>query len=105
MMDAKYWRHRVIDCRRRAELVYPVFVEAMKVARRFDRLYTYWSNRMIEAERKYYEEAGNVQFVPANKRAKDIERENAAMREKVKKMSKEDRMELLAMLQEGGGAE
>lgn len=91
------WNQRVKDCKRRASIAYPHFIQARKAFDRYARLWTYWENRAWEAQRK----AMAATVIPPNQTKKSIERQKERIAQAFKALSGEDKRKLLEELKGG----
>ena len=88
------WNQRVKDCKRRAAVAYPHFIQARKEFNRFSQLWTYWENRAWDAQRK----ATAVTVIPPNQTKKSIERQKERIAKAFEVLSKDDKKRLLEEL-------
>jgi len=91
------WNQQVKDCKRRASIAYPYFIQARKAFDRYARLWTYWENRAWEAQRK----ATATTVVPPNMTKQSVERHKERILKAIKSLSAEQRKELLKELKGG----
>ena len=88
------WNQQVKDCKRRASIAYPYFIQARKAFDRYARLWTYWENRAWEAQRK----AIAATVISSNVTKQSVERHKERIAKIFKALPKEDRIKLLEEL-------
>ena len=97
LRSQKDWEKRVRECKQRAAVVYPRFIQARKDFNRFSRLWTYWENRAWDAQRH----AMQATIVPPNQTKKSIERQKDRIAKSFRALSRDDRKKLLDEMKEG----
>jgi len=88
------WAQRAIECHHRQQVVYPAMVEARKTYERYSKLWTYWSNRAFEADRRVVE----VNVIPTSRTRDKVEKEKAKFDKKFHILSLEEQLMLIDKL-------
>ena len=91
------WNQRAVDCHRHAVAAYPKMVAARKTYEGYSKLWTYWSNRAFEAERRIIE----VKIIPSRDTHKKINREKEKWHERFRRMSLEEQTEFINQISKG----
>jgi len=90
------WNQRAIDCRRRAEVVHPLMVEARKKYHKFDLCWSYWANQAVEAQKKFTE----VKVIDSKVGRKEIDKAKANLKKLASQMNPSQLEEFIAGLKE-----
>ena len=82
------WAQRAAECHHRQQVVYPAMVEAKKAYERYSKLWTYWSNRAFEADRRVVE----VNVIPTSRTRDKVEKEKVRFNKKFNSLSLEEQL-------------
>ena len=88
------WTQRAAECHHRQQVVYPAMIEARKVYERYSKMWTYWSNRAFEADRRVVE----VKIIPTSRTRDHIEKEKSRFDKKFNLLSLEEQLVLIDRL-------
>ena len=88
------WAQRAIECHHRQRVVYPAMIKARKVYERYSKLWTYWSNRAFEADRRSIK----VNIIPTSKTRDKVEKEKVLFNKKFNLLSLEEQLMLIDKL-------
>jgi len=88
------WAQRATECHHRQRVVYPAMIKARKVYERYSKLWTYWSNRAFEADRRVVE----VNIIPTSKTRDKVEKEKSRFNKKFNLLSLEEQLMLIDKL-------
>jgi len=88
------WAQHATECHHRQRVVYPAMIAARKVYERYSKLWTYWSNRAFEADRRVVE----VKIIPTSRTRDKVEKEKVLFNKNFHMLSLEEQLMLIDKL-------
>ncbi len=93
-MKPTNWAQRAEECDRRARAAYPAMLKAKQEYERYSKLWTYWSNRSIEAQRRVIE----VKKIPASDTRAKVEELKTKMHKAFENLTPQQQERILKQL-------